>query len=270
MREWSPWARGFAVSIVASASVYILNLTLGETGPATWWGFAYGAAATVLMVAAALYGLRRRTRAFVSRHGLGTTHSWLQFHVYGAALALLFMLMHTGFRLPSGTVNFWLWVLTLWVTISGMAGVLLQKWIPRTLSSGLTTEVIYERIPELTQQLSRRAAGLADTCEAPVRNYFEDRISPLLSKPKSRLIYFLDITGGIRSQLNDFQFLKEILSPEERLRVDELEGLYKTKLELDAHYTLQGALRSWLVVHVPPSVVLMMLLGWHLFSAWYY
>ena len=53
-------------------------------------------------------------------------------------------------------------------------------------------------------------------------------------------------------------------------RLGELQQLYRAKLELDAHYTLQHVLRGWLVLHVPVSLVLLVLVGLHVFTVLYY
>ena len=53
-------------------------------------------------------------------------------------------------------------------------------------------------------------------------------------------------------------------------KLDDLQAMYKTKLEIDAHYTLQKALRWWLYLHVPVSIVLIVLLALHIFAVVYY
>jgi cytochrome b subunit of formate dehydrogenase len=39
---------------------------------------------------------------------------------------------------------------------------------------------------------------------------------------------------------------------------------------LDAHYTLQKALRWWLYLHVPASLMLVLLVGLHVYAVIYY
>ena len=43
-------------------------------------------------------------------------------------------------------------------------------------------------------------------------------------------------------------------------------SLFTEKLELDAQYAVQGLLRRWPLVHVPPAGVLMALLVVHVFT----
>ncbi|HXO22795.1 MAG TPA: hypothetical protein VOA87_22990 [Thermoanaerobaculia bacterium] len=271
-RRWvqrPEWLWAFAAATAACLLVYGINAAttgMAEVRPGSVWGRTYGALAALLMVGAALLGVRRRTM----RWSLGRAQDWVQFHVYGGTLALLLVLLHSGFRRPVGGLGWWLLALTLWVTLSGLLGVVLRKWIPRLLASGLNLEVLYERIPELTADVRKRAEALMVSAPAPVEDFYRQRIAPDLVRPRVRLIYFLDITGGIQDRLREFGFLRRLLSPEERPRLDELESLYRVKLEMDAHFTLQKALRFWLYGHVPVSLVLLLLVAIHVVSVLYY
>jgi hypothetical protein len=64
--------------------------------------------------------------------------------------------------------------------------------------------------------------------------------------------------------------MRGFLSAVEKEKLGEIERLYKTKLEIDAHYTLQQALRWWLYAHVPTSMVMTFLVILHLFTVFYY
>ena len=96
------------------------------------------------------------------------------------------------------------------------------------------------------------------------------KLTKSLLGPKVRLIYYIDITGGIQSEVKQFNYLSKLLSAEGKQRLGQLQSYYKTKLELDAHYTLQKALRWWLYLHVPLSLVLIFLVGLHVYSVIYY
>ncbi len=234
--------------------------------PGNAWGLTYGTIAALLMVGASLYGVRRRKPRFRA----GRSHTWVQFHVYGGTIFLLLVFMHSGFQVPSGGVTWWLWFLSIWITASGLLGVTLQKWIPRILTSGLTVEVVYERIPELVSQIRDRAEEVALAATDPVRDFYQKNVAAALAAPQSRLIYYFDITGGGHSRARQFEYLRRVLSSDDRKNLDRIESIYKTKLELDAHYTLQKALRWWLYAHVPVSLMLLVLLAVHLFSVFYY
>ncbi len=78
------------------------------------------------------------------------------------------------------------------------------------------------------------------------------------------------MTGGIRWKARHFEHVRTLLPKPERERLDELHTLYRTKLEMDAHYTLQKALRGWLYLHVPAAVVLVALVVLHVYFVFYY
>lgn len=268
-RRWvqrPEWLAAFLGATVLLALVFALNLLLAAPRAGSAWGLAYGTLATLLLVAVSLLAVRRRT----VRWGLGRTQTWVQLHVYGGTLFLLLVLMHSGFRWPGGTVERWLLVLSLWVAGSGLVGVLLRKWLPRVLSSALTTEVLYERIPELAATLRRRAEELAREAPAPVRDLHRRSLAPLLAAPRFRWIYFADVTGGIAHRLRELDYLAERLPAGEREVLDDLRSVVLTKLELDVHFTLQRPLRWWLYGHVPPSLALLALVAVHLVTVLYY
>lgn len=264
------WRLAFAVIVAGCLVLYLVGVTLWETRPGTLLGMSYGIAAAALLLGTALYGFRRRVMKFAARLRFGSAAGWLRFHLYGGGLFLVLVLMHTGFRLPTGTLMWWLWVLSLWTALSGLAGRALQLWIPRVLTSGLTIEVNYGRIPELVAEIRGRAERLAADCDRSVQRLYARKIAPALAAPEHSSIFFFDVTGGARSRLKDLDYLAGLLSPVEQGKLREIERLYRTKLQVDAHYTLQKLLRGWLWAHVPPSLVLLALVVVHVFTVLYY
>lgn len=264
------WFRAFIGGTVLCIVVYIANLILSEIKPGNVWGLTYGTLATTFMVWVAFYGIRRRKIRFFSRAKLGRSQAWVQFHIYGGWLFMLLVFMHIGFKLPSGPLNWWLWSVSIWVTLSGMLGVVIQKLIPRMMSSGLTIEVVYERIPELIEEIKSKAAELVKSGAEPIQDLYDKTVSPALTAPNVRLSYFIDITGGIQSRVRQFDFVRKTVAGEDLERLRQLESMYRTKLELDAHFTLQRALRWWLYTHVPASLLLLALVAVHLYAVFVY
>jgi len=260
------WLRAFLIACALCAVTTAVNALISPLRADSVWGKVYGVLATILMLAALALAVRRRTM----RLGIGRTQTWVQVHVYGGALFMILTLMHDGFRWPRERLTWWLLVLSAWVTVSGLVGVALRKWIPRLLTSGLRIEVIYDRVPDLVAEVKKRAEALAASASMPVLDFYRENMASTLAAPHVRLIYFFDITGGIQSRMKNFDYLRKLLSAEERERFAELENLYRTKLEIDAHYTLQRALRWWLVAHVPVSVLLALLVVIHLVAVVYY
>ncbi|MDJ0841581.1 MAG: hypothetical protein QNK37_34050 [Acidobacteriota bacterium] len=264
------WPRLFQWAVVLCVLAWIGEYTLTEPMPGSNWRMAYGFTALALLLGVFAWTVRRRFMAPVSSMKMPAAKHWLGFHVYGGLLFQILVLMHSGFRLPVGSFTFWLWLLSLWVTFSGLTGLLLQRWLPRMLASGLSLEVLYERIPELVEETRNRTEKLvAGSCES-IQNLYEREIAADMQQPRRRLIYFFDITGGIKSRLKTFQYLARFLDAEERANLDELETLFRAKLEMDAHFTLQYLLRRWLLLHLPAAWLLLLLVALHLFAVWYY
>lgn len=268
--EATLWRWGFLGIAAICAAIFGVNLALWEVHPGSPLGMGYGIAATVFLVGAAIYGARRRNMRFATRVGLGRSRAWLYFHLYGGGLFLLLVLMHTRFALPVGTLNWGLWILSLWTVASGLGGLMLQRWIPRVLASGLSTEVNYDRIDELIADIQQRAEKLAESCDDSVRALYKKTVAPALERPERGLIFFLDPTGGIQAQLAPFRYLEERLPTEDKAKLAELERLFRAKLEIDAHYTLQRALRGWLYFHAPLSFLLLALVVIHISTVLYY
>ena len=115
-----------------------------------------------------------------------------------------------------------------------------------------------------------RIVELVGRCDASVARLYESTLAPLVAKPEARLIYFLDITGGVQTRLRALDHLRGLVPTPDRAHVEELRTLVKTKLEMDAQLTLQRALRWWLFGHVPFTLVLVVLVAVHVFSVLYY
>ncbi|MGH1362699.1 MAG: hypothetical protein ACRBF0_04025 [Calditrichia bacterium] len=257
---------GFLVIILLVTASYLLTSFFPDLEVEQNLRLVYGSIAACLLVAAMLYGIRQRR----VKLNWGRSNTWLQLHIYGGGLFLLLMLMHSGFKVPVGWITWLLWTLSFWMTVSGLLGVILQKWIPKLLSSGLNVEVIYERIPDLVLDIRSKSEELVGEAELPLQDFYRQHLAVAFSAPKNRFIYFLDITGGSQARLRQFDYLRALLSRDGRASLNTLESYYKTKLELDAHYTLQKALRWWLFLHAPLSLLLIVLLLLHLFAVVYY
>lgn len=260
------WLLAFLIAAAACVGIYVANAFFGRVHPSTTWGWGYGIAATVLFLGTLVYALRRRLMRFRP----GRTFHYLQFHVYGGTLFLLLLFMHTGFRVPHGVLTWWLWFLSLWVVLSGLVGVGLQKWIPTLLASGLDVEINYDRIPELSDELRERAETLASESGDDVRRFYRRNLADLLAAPHFRPLYFIDVTGGRARLTRKFRHLRRVVPAGQKEDLDELERIASTKYDVDAHYTLQTPLRWWLFFHLPVGLVLIVLIGLHIFTVLYY
>ncbi len=213
-----------------------------------------------------LYPLRRRLLGFP----FGTAQRWLQFHIYGGVLAALCVGIHAGFRWPSGTMGWLLAILTVWVTLSGLAGVWLQKWAPALMSGGLQIESLLERIPEHLESLRKESEKLVAGSSEVLERFYGENVRPAMAGIAPSLGYLLDVRSARDRRLDPFTRLAPFLAADERPRLDDLKAILTEKLELDAQYSLQRTLRLWTWIHVPPSALLFGLMLFHIFAGLYY
>ncbi len=268
------WASSFwrRVAILLAATALILRAVYGwlEGGvwPGDWAGIACGIAAASILLVAAAYGVRRRTRRMSTRLKLGTAAAWLQLHLYGGGLFLFLVALHAGPRWPTGALGWWLWGLAVWVVATGGLGLMIQRLVPRILAAGTSTEAHFDRIGEHVEELRQRAREVAEASDTPIRTLYATSLASAMAAPRRDLGVLLDAGGGRR--LDPIDHLRGLLSSEEKGRLDELEQLYRAKLDLDAHFTLQQLLRTWLWLHVPASVFLVLVVLLHIGAVTYY
>ena len=259
------WWRVFLAGAAICLAAPFVQRTPGVPGGDGAWTMAYGIAAVALLVVALAYTARRR----MPRWGPAPLYHWVQAHVYGGALFLVLVAVHSKLAAP-GPLAWGLWASSLWVVGTGLAGVFLQKWIPPALTSALATEVHYDRIPELVAAVRAEVEELVAASGESVRRFHEASLTAALAGPRTSLVYFFDITGGIQAHMRRFDRMQRLLEGDDRQRLEALRTLVRTKLEMDAHYTLQRALRWWLYLHVPPVFLLLALVGAHVFAVLYY
>ena len=261
LRPKEPRNLALAAAISALiAAAWAVTSWLSPWSPKRGLGLAFGILAALVFVFEMLYPWRR-PRAWPLR----TAKAWMQAHAYLGAVALVAVAAHSGFRWPGGAMGWWLLLLSLWTTATGIAGVVMQKW-PAALAEGLRVEALYERIPELVQQLTQEADELmADTTDA-LERFYADEVRPALSGLRPSWAYLLDVRADRERALAPFERMARFVDVAEQAKVSDLASIYTEKIELDAHYTVQGALRRWPLVHVPPAGLLMALLLVHVFT----
>jgi hypothetical protein len=226
-------------------------------------GLVFGFVAAFLFLFEMAYPFRRpRARP------LGTAKAWLQAHVYLGVLAFLFVVAHTGFTLPHGWFGWALLLLSLWVTVTGLVGVFLQKWIPNALSEGLRVEALFERIPSLVEKLRDEADEMMDGVSEGLENFYRREVREPLSRLSPSWAYVLDVRAGRDRALEPFRRMTQFVSAEEKDKVQDLMALYTEKLELDAQHRMQGVLRNWLTwtLHVPAAGLLLGLMFVHILT----
>jgi hypothetical protein len=260
------WLVATAIGTVVSLVAYFLVARVSTWQPGRLGGLIAGSIAAALFVNAALYPARRRLRA----RPLGTAQRWLQLHIYGALLATVLVLVHIGFRLPAGMLGWMMFILTLWTGITGLIGVYLQKSLPRLMARNLAVEAIYERIPEIVEKLLKDADARMTGAQPVADRAYRANVRGLLEAPAPSWSYVFDPQGNRRRRLDSLSQLEPFLEGADRERIEAVSLIVKDKLDLDAHMSLQRALRTWLVAHVPAAALLLALVTVHFFAVVYF
>jgi hypothetical protein len=255
--RWFWWSIAMAAIAVVA---YDVASRFWTWQPGRIGGLVFGTLAALLFLNAGLYPLRRRLRA----RPWGTAQRWLQIHVYGSALAMLFVMLHMGMRMPAGTMGWLLFGLAAWTTATGFVGLWLQRSIPLQLASRLTVEALYERIPEVVKTLAAEADALMNgAADTFARAYGKD-IRPLLAEPRASITWLTGQGPSRDALLRPLNDIRQFLNDGDRARADDLETILQDKIDLDAQLSLQRILRTWLVLHVPAAMLLLGLLAVHI------
>jgi hypothetical protein len=241
--------------------VYAVGVLLHPWSPKRGLGLIFGIVAALIFVFEMAYPYRR-SRA----RPLGTARRWLQAHIYLGLLALLAVIMHAGFHLPRGAMGWALFLLSLWTVLSGLVGVWLQKWLPSVMSESLRVEALYERIPALVAHLLKEADELVVNGSEMLERFYQTEVRSRLATVEPSWSYLLDVRAGRERALEPFRRMSSFVEPAEKEIVNDLMTIRMEKMDLDVHYSLQGILRRWLILHAPPAAVLMALLVIHILS----
>lgn len=258
-----------SAALIAALGVSVAVASRIDSGSLV--GELLGIAAALALVVLMTYSGRR---AMPAVRTLGPTRLYLNVHIWGGLLFFAFFLLHTGFSLPRAGLPIALWVLSLWVVLSGLVGLWLQRTLPKLLEPSASFEAHAQRIPEFAAELRRRAEALAHTIDPAAKSYYEERIAPAMGAPRfltpRQFGRALSRKGRAGEHAREADILRRTLNPAALEALEKLGELHATKFELDVHFTIQSILRGWLVFHLPVAIALVMLVALHVFFVLYY
>lgn len=293
-----PWALATLAATIAVSLIYVyefypawlpflpqptiapLKITPGRTD----LGIIYGSIALAIFFFAALYGWRRKRPAL----RVGRVQTWLRAHIWFSIFTIPLVLLHAGF-VTGGLMTTLLMIIYAIVMVSGFFGLALQQILPRIMANNLPMEAIYEQIPHIRAQLLTKALAIREaatkipaalvaaeagatgssekTPTAPVIPVFPPESVHLINES---VISYLEATNGRKlplasTQVSDVFFgrLRLLIPVELKTQVNDLQILCNERRLLDLQTIYQHWLHGWLVVHVPLSLVLLVLSVWH-------
>jgi hypothetical protein len=261
-REWRILGVFWLLALLAWAAITILawhsERSLGKASVIT--GYA------LFAVVLALGFLKLRKRLLVLP--LGTVRQWMLGHVVLGVIGVILYFQHTRTVWPDGLYEQAIAAVFYVVTLSGLAGYVLQRILPHRLVD-LEGEVIYERIPaevaalreEIEEMILKAVTELgSDT----LGRYYTESLEWFFWRPRFLVAHLVGSgrsAGWIRGRITA---LRRYLNDGERVYLARIEEIALRKSRLDAHFAFQSVLKLWLFIHVPASVLLVLLACWHL------
>jgi hypothetical protein len=274
-----------ALTIVALVIYFWLARSTpgGLTGGSTV-GLWYGAAGSALMIFAGLLSALRRVPSW---WWIGSRKAWLRGHVWLGLLSVVLILCHSGFRW-GGPLEIALWLVLGLVIAAGVFGLAVQQVLPRMITTRIATEAPYEQIPHLCQEMRKRAnalveeilAGDQDVSTANLMDsqigiaahirfleFFGKEVQPFLADryPPSCLM-----SDALQTE-NKFAYFRALPAfAEVKPKLTMLENICDERRQLADQEHLHHWLHGWLLVHIPVSLLLLVLALAHAVVSLYY
>jgi hypothetical protein len=266
-RHWA-WIVFVALATAAATAWYIqhANASGRLPGGASLPGLAFGIAAATIMV----FELLLWPRKLLRRWRLGSAKSWLRAHIWLGLLTVPLVLLHSGFHW-GGTLSTTLAALFILVIASGIFGLAMQQWLPRLMLSDLPAETIASQIEHVSETLRMQAAArVAALCGEespqaesyePLARAFASEIGPFLSDGRGTAV--ADAAGASAY----FTGLRNALDPSAGATVDLLEDYCDQRRQFQRQLRLHRWLHGWLLIHLPLSIILIVLMFVHAYLA---
>ena len=262
------WRRIFVILLLASGGAYFYYARAGFQHGGSPVGLTYGVIGFVLCFFLAYFGIRKR--AYRSR--FGTLEQWLQSHIYLGVLALVILVLHTGGRFHD-LVAVTTLILVGIVVGSGILGAILYVTVPRLLTeveSELTIDDIAEQMNQLGKQMARIASGRSE----PFQRIYKQLIDE--GRP-GWLAGWRLILSRMKTKKNvgsDWAPLLRLVPKEEEAELRQMLVVSRQRKELLLRLLFQSryknVLESWLYVHVPFTVALLVFAIVHVVAVFYY
>lgn len=249
-----PWFLWTVAAVAVATALYLVLAVRSLEGPrgGSAMGLAFGIAGYGMMLFAGLLGARKK----FPNVRLGRVQTWMRGHLWLGLLSFPLILFHAGFAFR-GSLTAILMLLFLIVVTSGVIGAALQHYLPRVMTTQVPLETIYEEIPHVREQLLEEADQLIESAAASsneksrLREVYHAQIRPHLEQPGAEI----------------FQPIKATLPATLHPVLDDLEDICEEQRQLNRQVRLYHWMHAWILVHVPLSILLVVLGGVHAIMA---
>lgn len=268
-RTHRSWLIAFLVLLVCLTLTYLFQAarTPGGARGSTPAGLTYGVLGFALMIYASLLGLRKKVPVW----RIGRAQTWMRGHLWLGMLSLPVVLFHCGFQVHGQLTSLLMVLLTITI-VSGIAGAALQHFVPTQLTTSVPMETIYEEIPNVRRQLCKEADQLVETMTgAGLPGESTIALSMAGQKDVTRIYvqsirpFLMDRPTTLRPQTQYVAFdrIRQVLPEKKHTLVRMLEDICEEERQLQRQRRMHLWLHSWLLLHIPVSIALLLLTGIH-------
>jgi hypothetical protein len=197
----------------------------------------------------------------------GRVRFWLLVHYYVGLLTVAIFVVHTKYELPGSLLHWLLWSLLVLVSLSGLAGAALSKFVPPRLEAQ-DERILFDRIPLFRAQLAEQAESIArdsiqDGNTRSIAKLYVDTLSKFFAGPRNILSHLAASKVPQVRLLGQLSTIERYLDEDGKARLREMSDLVKAKSNLDFHYANSGLLRLWLFIHIPATYALLVVITAH-------
>ncbi len=263
----------FAMTLVLVLSYIIYSRRVSPNG-ATMMGLIYGIISFLAILLLMYYGIRKRS--YTAKHW--SLRAWLSSHVYIGMMTLILVPLHAGFKFGFD-IHTLAYVLLAIVVVSGIGGAALYLLIPRRFSQ-FGEELTYamgqssdEELRKIMRQMRALAVDksqeFADACQAEIEYGIPKRhVGWGLLWRRSATV------APVATQIAAFRDYLTRIPEEEHAVFQSLARLATQKRDLErrvvAQMRFQNLLEAWLYIHLPVSVVMLVVVIIHIVVILYY
>ena len=260
-----------ATTLVLVISYIIYSQRVSPNG-GTLVGLLYGILSFIAILLLMYYGMRKRS--YTAKHW--PLRAWLSFHVYIGILTLLLVPLHAGFKFGFD-IHTLAYVLLAIVVVSGIVGAVLYLLLPGRFNQ-FGEELTYgsgsdEELRKIVRQMRTLAVdksqAFADICQTEIEYGMPTR------HVGWGLLWRKSATATtLANQIEEFQEYLHRIPEAEHGTFQNLARLATQKRDLEyrmlAQMRLQNLLESWLYIHLPISVVMLVVVIIHILVVFYY
>lgn len=248
-------------------------------------GLLYGTLGFLIFLFAAALGARKKKPLW----RVGRVETWLKAHIWFTILTIPLVGFHCGWTWGSPHTT-WLLIFYIIVMASGFFGLAMQQFLPGLMKDRLPREVVFEQIPNIRRRILEQAGELVADCTPPdpanpgkaVAGKIslaglaeippEDKASAeaILHFLQADALPYLRMKRGTSHRLarpresdTSFRMLKLNVTPKWLPRVEDLQAWCDERRRMDVQTNLQHWLHGWLLIHVPVSLLLIVITLWH-------